>query len=316
MRALVTGGSGFIGRRLISRLERPVVLSREPERARRALGDVEAYAWEAEAGPPPAAALDGVEVIFHLAGENVGARWTDEKKRRIRASRVAGTRHLVAAIAARSSRPRLLVSASAVGYYGDRGDELLDEESPPGDDFLAQLCRDWEAEAARANELGLRVVTPRTGIVLGREGGALARMLTPFRLGVGGRLGAGDQWMPWIHIDDEVGLLLHAAEHDDVAGAMNAVAPEPVRNAAFTHALARALHRPAVLPAPAFALKLAFGEFSSSLLASARVAPRVAERTGYRFHHPTIAGALDDLLGEKPAAPRAEAAAPSEPAHP
>jgi uncharacterized protein (TIGR01777 family) len=297
MRALVTGATGFIGRRLVTLFSRPVVLSRDPTRARRTLGEVEAYAWEPEAGPPPAAALEGVEVIFHLAGQSVAGRWTAERKRRIRASRVVGTRHLVQAIAQRAERPRLLVSASATGYYGDRGDAILDEESSAGDGFLAEVCRDWEAEAFAACDLGLRVVTPRTGMVLGAGGGALARMLTPFRLGLGGRLGTGDQWMSWIHLDDQVGLCLHAAAHEEISGALNAVAPEPVRNRDFTRALARALGRPALIPAPAFALKLALGEVGSALLASARVVPRVAERTGYRFRYPTLDGALADLLG-------------------
>jgi uncharacterized protein (TIGR01777 family) len=305
MRALVTGATGFIGRHLVATLERPVVLSRDPDEARRLLGDVEAYAWQPEAGPPAPAALDGVDVIFHLAGESISGRWSERKKRAIRESRVAGTHHLVAGLAACAKRPRALISASAIGFYGDRGDEVLDEESATGRDFLAEVCRAWEDEAGRARSLGMRVACVRTGIVLGADGGALERMLGPFRLGLGGRLGRGDQWMSWIHLDDELGLLRHAAARDEIDGPLNVVSPTPVRNVDFTTALAFALGRPAILPAPRFALRLAFGELADALLASQRVMPRVAERTGYRFLHPTLDGALVDLLGPGPRPPEA-----------
>lgn len=292
MRALVTGATGFIGRRLVKSLERPVVLSRNPESAKQALGNVEVYRWEPEAGPPPAGVWHGVEAVFHFAGEPVAeGRWNTNKKERIRQSRVLSTRNLVSGIEAQRERPRVLISASAVGYYGSRGDELLDETSTPGDDFLAEVCQAWEAEAGRACALVVRVVTPRIGIVLGEGGGALAKMLTPFKLGIGGRLGSGRQWMSWIHLDDLIGLLLHAAEKE-ISGAMNAVTPAAVTNREFTRALAAVLRRPAIFPVPAFALRLAVGEVASVLLASQRALPRVAEKTGYRFRYPMLVEAL------------------------
>lgn len=297
MRALATGATGFIGRALLRRLESPVVLTRDPAGAKGALGGAAVHGWQPDITPAPADALRGVDVVFHLAGESVASgRWTATKKARIRDSRVLGTRNLVTGIERSKERPRVLVCASAVGFYGSRGDEELDEASAPGTDFLSRVCRDWEAEAAKARALGVRVVLARIGVVLGKGGGALARMLPPFRLGLGGPLGSGRQWFPWIHVEDVVGLLLHAAERGEVDGAMNVVAPEPATNREFTKALAAALRRPAFLPAPAFALRLALGEFAEVLLASQKVRPRAAERTGYRFQHPSVAGALRDLL--------------------
>lgn len=296
MKALVTGATGFIGRRLISWLKWPIVLTRDPARAKDALPDVELYPWDPEAEPPPAAAFGGVDTIFHLAGEPVAAgRWTAKRKQRIRDSRVLGTRNLVAALSRLRERPQVLVAASAIGYYGDRGDELLDELAPPGNDFLANVCREWEAEANRAATLGVRVVTVRIGIVLGESGGALARMVTPFRLGLGGRLGSGRQWMSWIHIDDLISLLLYAVPRH-ISGPMNAVAPDPVTNRDFTRELGAALRRPALLPVPQFALRLALGEMAGALLSSQRVVPRVAERTGYRFQFPKLSEALGQVL--------------------
>lgn len=306
MRALVTGATGFLGRSLLKRLDRPVVLSRRPEKARQLLGDVEAYAWQPEAGLLPAEALRGIEWVFNLAGEPVAeGRWTAAKKQRIRTSRICGTRALVSSMAALEDRPRVLISASAVGYYGARGDEPLDETGKPGSDFLAEVCQAWEAEAERARELGIRVVTPRIGIVLGRGGGALGKMLTPFKLGLGGRLGDGRFWMPWVHLDDVVGLLMHAAESHEVSGPVNAVAPSPATNAEFTSALASVLHRPAIFPVPAFALRLVLGEITSALLASQKVVPRVAERTDYRFNYPSLEEALREAISA-PAKPDQE----------
>ena len=297
MRALVTGATGFIGRRLVRELDRPLILSRRPEVARKILGAAEVHAWNPEEGPPPAEAFEGVEAIFHLAGDSVASgRWTAAKKARIRRSRVQGTANLVEGLRNLKSRPRVLVSASAVGYYGSRGDEVLEEASAPGTDFLAGVSVAWEAEAGRARELGLRVVTVRNGMVLGAGGGALARMLLPFKVGLGGRLGDGRHWMPWVHLDDVVSLMLDAAK-SEISGAMNAVAPEPVINQEFTRTLARVLHRPAIFPVPRFALALLFGELSTLLVASQRVVPRVAERTGYKFRFTSLEEALRQSVG-------------------
>ena len=296
MRTLITGATGLIGRELLAGLKDVVVLSRDPEGAKRRLKGVEVHRWEPEAGPPPAEALEGVEVVFNLAGEPVAeGRWTAGKKRSIRESRTVGTRNLVAGLATLSVPPRVMVSASAVGFYGDRGDEELVESAQRGQGFLADVCADWELEALSAATLGTRVACLRIGIVLAPDGGALSKMLTPFRLGVGGRLGDGRQWMPWIHLDDVVGLLRHAADRE-LSGPVNGVAPRPVTNAAFTRALGRAVHRPAFLPVPRVALRVAFGELSDILMASQRVLPGVAERTGYVFRYPELDGALAAVL--------------------
>jgi hypothetical protein len=256
------------------------------------------HAWSPEVEPPPAEALADVTAVFNLAGEPVaGGRWTEERKRRIRDSRVLGTRNLVAGLAAQEHRPKVLVSASAVGYYGDRGDQIIEESSPPGRDFLADVCREWEQEALAAEQLGIRVVCVRTGLVLAAAGGALAKMLPPFRLGMGGRIGSGEQWMPWIHIDDVVGILLHASQDERVRGAINAVSPTPATNAEFTRELGRALHRPALLSIPRAALRLMFGEMSYVLTASQRTLPTAVERTGYTFEYPDLAPALRAVLG-------------------
>jgi hypothetical protein len=296
MKALLTGATGLIGRGLLGHLEAPVVLSRDPAVAQRKLGGVEARRWDPELGPPPRDALRGVDVVYHLAGEPVApGRWTPEKKRRIRESRVVGTRHLVTGLARLESRPRVLVTASAVGYYGDRGEEELDETSAPGAGFLAQVCVDWEREALAARELGIRVVCLRMGMVLAPGAGALREMLTPFKLGLGGPLGTGRQWMPWLHREDAVGLLLHASRAE-IRGVMNAVSPELVRNAEFARALGRALHRPALLPVPSPMLRIALGGVSAMLVASARVLPRVAVRTGYVFGYPQLDDALRTVV--------------------
>ena len=299
MKALVTGATGFVGPRLLRLLDRPVVVTRNPDRARAVVGHLaeRILRWDPLEGPPPAEAFDGVEAVLHLAGESVAeGRWTAAQKNRIRDSRVVGTRHLVQGIAQAARKPAVLVSASAVGYYGDRGDEELTESARPADDFLAQVCVAWEQEALAAEKAGVRVVTARTGIVLGAGGGALAKMLTPFKLGGGGPLGNGRQWMPWIHVADLARLYVHAAETTGIRGPMNAVAPNPVRNLEFTKALGRALHRPAFIPAPYFGLRLLFGEFAQVLFASQRVIPRVALDTGFTFQYPEIAAALREIL--------------------
>ena len=291
---LVTGATGTIGRRLLSHLPGARVLSRDAARASSRLG-VPAFAWDG-AGEVPREALEGVSAVVHLAGEPVAeGRWTPQKKRAIEASRVEGTRALVASLRKHDAHPTVLVSASAVGFYGDRGDEVLDEASSPGSDFLAGVCVGWEREAREAEALGVRVVCLRLGVVFDREGGALPRMRAPFLAGVGGPLGTGRQWVPWVHADDVVGLALHALEAD-VRGPLDVVSPEPVRNESLTRAIAAALHRPAFLRVPAFALRAALGEVAAVVLASQRVVPRVATASGYRFRHPTLEGALRDLL--------------------
>ncbi|MBI4042072.1 MAG: TIGR01777 family protein [Deltaproteobacteria bacterium] len=300
MRALVTGATGFIGRRLLRQLTNPVVLSRNPEKAKKILGSVEVYRWIPDQESPPKEAFNGVDVVFNLAGEPiVSGRWTESKKKRIFDSRVGGTRNLVSAIEGLGKRPKTLVSASAIGCYGSRGEEILDEADSPGDDFLAKLCKAWEGEALRAAQFGVRVVIPRFGIVLGEEGGALKKMLFPFKLGLGGRVGNGKQWVSWIHADDVVGIMMHAVSREDIKGPINAVTAAPVRNEEFTKVLAQTLHRPASLPVPAFLLKIVMGEMSTVLLSSQRVIPRVADRAGYKFLYPKLELALEAILGKK-----------------
>ena len=299
MTALVTGATGFVGPRLLRLLDSPVVVSRSPERARRAVGNLAGpiFRWDPMREPLPAEALEGVDVIYHLAGESVAeGRWNAAQKARIRDSRVIGTRNLVQGIKQVDHKPSVLVSASAVGYYGNRGDEELTEAASPADDFLAEVCVAWEREAMAAVQHGVRTVTARTGIVLGAGGGALAKMLTPFKLGAGGPLGNGKQWMPWVHVADLARLYVHAADTSSINGPLNAVAPNPVRNSEFTKALGRQLHRPAFMPAPYLGLRLLFGEFAQVLFASQRVIPQVALETGFVFQYPDIASALREIL--------------------
>jgi uncharacterized protein (TIGR01777 family) len=301
MKVTITGATGLIGRalaaRLIARGDQVVALGRDVGRVAARLPGARALAWEVGAGPPPAEALEGSDAVVHLAGEPVADhRWSDAQKRRIRDSRVLGTRSLVAGLAAAGARPRALVSGSAIGYYGDRGDEPLDEQSSPGRDFLAGVVSAWEAEASAAERLGMRVVLARSGIVLAREGGALPRLALPFRLFAGGRLGDGRQWMSWIHLEDEVGLLLHALDRDALSGPVNLVAPAAARNAEMARAIGRALGRPALVPAPTLALRLALGERVEVLLASQRVRPAAAEAAGYSFRFAALQPALNDLL--------------------
>jgi uncharacterized protein len=299
VKVLVTGATGLVGRELCGQLEQPVVLSRDAAHAEQRLGlGVRAFGWLPESGPPPAAAFEGIDTVFHLAGEPVAeGRWTAEKKRRIEDSRVIGTRQLVAGLSGLPALPRVLICASAVGYYGDRGDQELTEAASQGAGFLADVTGAWEAEARAAERYGVRVVMARLGIVLAARGGALARMLTPFKLGLGGKLGDGRQWMPWVHLDDAVGLLLHAARDERLRGPMNVVGPEPVTNAEFTRELGRALGRPAVFPVPRLALRAAFGELSQVMLASQRVLPGVASETHYTFRYPRLGPALDACVG-------------------
>lgn len=299
---LVTGATGFIGSRLCARFrERGIpflVLTRHPEGPRVArLGAQSVYRWDADAELAPAEALSRARAVVHLAGESVAARWTVDKKRKIRDSRLFSTRNLVTAMIQAEPRPQAFVCASAVGFYGSRGDEALTEESAPGHDFLAQVCGEWELGARRAEDAGIRAVSLRIGLVLDRGGGALGRMLLPFRLGLGGRLGGGQQWMSWIHRDDLAGLILFALEEEELRGPVNATAPNPVRNAEFTKTLGRVLHRPTPFPVPAGALRLLVGEFAEALLGSQRVMPELALKAGYRFQYPTLEAALRAALG-------------------
>jgi uncharacterized protein (TIGR01777 family) len=293
MNVCVTGAGGLIGTRLVERLrargDEVTSLSRNPR-------SPDAVAWQPERDPAPAEALAGRDAVVHLAGENVAQRWSDDAKRRIRSSREIGTRNLVAGIEAAEPRPRVLVSSSAVGYYGPHGDEPLDESTPAGEDFLAQVCVAWEREARRAADLGLRVAIVRTGVVLDRAGGALAKMLPFFKLGVGGPVAGGSQYMPWIHVDDVVAIYLAALDGVDWDGPLNASAPEPVTNKHFSSALGRALHRPAVAPVPAVAVRTLYGEMAEIVTKGQRVVPRRPQELGYRFAHADLDEALRSAL--------------------
>ncbi len=303
LRVTITGATGLIGPQLTAALlERGAevtVLSRDPERARSKLGDVTALAWNLLEEAAPVEALSGRDAVVHLAGEPVAQRWSAGAKRAIRDSRVLGTRNLLAGIAALAApeRPRTLISSSAIGYYGPHGEEPLDEDSPPGTDFLAQVCVEWEAEAAKATDLGLRVVLLRTGVVLDAAGGALAKMLTPFRLGVGGPVAGGRQYMAWIHTDDLVGMMLAAIDDERWSGPVNATAPEPVTNAAFSHALGSVLHRPSLLPVPGLALRALYGEMAEIVTTGARAFPAKPLVLGYEFSQPRLEHALRSALG-------------------
>jgi hypothetical protein len=254
--------------------------------------------WGPGAGTIDAAALEGVDAVVHLAGENVGSRWTEQKKRQILESRVNGTRLIAQAIAGLQRKPRVLVQASATGIYGDRGDEAVDESSPPGTGFLADVGREWEAASAPAGQAGIRVVKLRFGVVLSRKGGALQRLLLPFQMGVGGPIGSGRQWMPWLSLPDAVEIVLAAIRDDRLRGPVNAIAGS-VRNAEFTAALGRAVNRPALLPVPGFGLRLVFGEMADeALLAGQRAEPRRLREIGFAHHHPTLDAALQAALRE------------------
>jgi len=301
MRVTVTGATGLIGTRLVAALARRgdevTVLSRDPERARGRLGSgIEAARWDPLHEPAPTAALAGRDGVVHLAGEAVAQRWSAAAKERIRVSRESGTANLVAGLRSADPRPGALVSASAVGYYGPRGDEQVSESEPPGEDFLAQVCVAWERAAQVAEELGVRVAIVRTGIVLDPHGGALAKMLPPFRAGVGGPVAGGEQWMPWIHVDDLVGLYLAALDGPDWDGPLNGSAPEPARNRDFARALGRALHRPALAPVPRFALRALYGEMEQIVTTGQRAVPTRPLALGYAFAHPQLDEALRSSL--------------------
>jgi uncharacterized protein len=298
MKVVLTGASGLIGSKLVEALrargDQVVSLSRSGGGN---AGSVERVQWDPLAEPAPAEALAGAGAVVNLAGEPVAQRWTDEVKRRIHHSRAIGTANLVEGLRTAEPRPSVLVSASAAGIYGDRGDQPLDESSDRGSDFLAGVCADWEAAAVAAIELGTRVVCIRTGVVLDGGGGALKTMLTPFKLGIGGPVAGGKQYMPWIALDDVVGMYLAAIDNEPWSGPVNASAPTPVTNADFSHALGRALHRPALMPVPGFVLQLRYGEMATIVTESTRMLPRRAQEFGYQFKYPELGAALTAALG-------------------
>jgi uncharacterized protein (TIGR01777 family) len=300
LRVTVTGATGLIGPKLVRALQgrgdEVTVLTRDPARARSTLGDVEAVSWELMSEPAPAQALSGRDAVVHLAGAPVAQRWTQAAKRAIRDSRVVGTGHVIDGLRAAGPRPATLISSSAIGYYGPHGYEPLDEDAAPGDDFLARVCVEWEQQADRASELGLRIVQIRTGVVLDGAGGALAKMLPPFRMGVGGPVAGGRQFISWIHTDDLVGIMLAAIDGERWSGPVNATAPEPLSNRDFSHVLGRVLGRPSVFPVPALALRALYGEMAEIVTTGARVLPAKALVLGYGFDQPELERALRSAI--------------------
>lgn len=305
MRILITGGTGLIGRALAADLARDghdvIILSRTPERYTGRLPEgVRAERWDGRTADGWGALADGADAIVNLAGENIaGGRWTAERKRRIRQSRLDAGHAVVQAVEAAAHKPRVVVQASAVGYYGPCGDDIITEDHPPGNDFLADVCVAWEQSTAAVEAHGVRRPILRTGVVLSTEGGALPRMLPPFKFGLGGPLGSGRQWFPWIHIRDEVRAIRFLIEHEDAHGPYNLTAPNPVTNAEFTKALGRVLRRPAFMPVPAFALKLLFGEMATVLLDGQRAVPQRLLDAGFSFTFEEVEQALRDLLSKQ-----------------
>lgn len=299
MRVTMTGATGFIGTRLVDALkargDEVTVLSRDAGRAQRRLG-VDAVAWDWTAGPAPAAALSGRDAVVHLAGEPVAQRWNATVKQRVRDSREHGTRELIAGLESADTRPPRLVSASACAYYGAHGDEVIDEASPAAEDWLADVCVRWERQAERATALGMSVVTVRTGITLHRDSGVLASMMLPFKLGVGGPLAGGRQYVPWIHHGDLIGMYLRLIDATGFSGPINGSAPHPVTNREFSHALGRALHRPAVMPVPGLAARIVAGEVAKYALTGVRMIPGRAGELGYEFLYPEIDPALAESV--------------------
>jgi uncharacterized protein len=298
MRVAVTGATGVIGSALVRELrargDEPTALSRNARRASASLG-VEAAEWRApKTEPLPLDALRGRDAVVNLLGESIAQRWSDDAKREIRDSRILPTQRLVEALAELpdAERPSVLVSQSASGWYGARGDERLDESQPAGDDFLAQFTKEWEAEARKAEELGMRVVTTRTGVVLAQSGGALEKMLPFFKLGIGGPVAGGDQYVPWIHLDDVVGALLFGLDNPEARGPLNVTAPEPVTNKELSKTLGRVLRRPAFAPVPALAVKVLYGEMASIVTTGQRAVPARLQELGYAFRRPDLEGAL------------------------
>jgi len=294
---LVTGATGFVGRGLCNALFKKghdyIALSRAPAVARAQLPHAKRIeAWRPDAEPTPPSALSNTRAVVHLVGEPIAGKWNAEKKRRIRESRVISTHRLIESLSEVETKPSVLVSASAIGFYGEGGDNKFTEDSPPGNDFLAELCQAWEAEAQRAEALGIRVVLVRIGLVLGKAGGVLPALLTPFRMGLGGKIGSGEQWMSWVHLDDVIGIILHALENSQISGQLNATTSSPVKNIEFTKKLGGVLKRPTFFPVPTFALKLRYGEFADFVLMSQRVLPEKTLSSGYEFRHTNLESTL------------------------
>ena len=301
MRILITGASGLIGSAvadaLLARGDEVVGLTRDPEKARPKNPTVNWHAWQATLERPPPEALEGVDGVVNLIGEEINQRLTDEAKRRIRESRVTAARNLIQGIETMAEKPKVFVGQSAIGYYGDRGEKILDEESQPGDGFAAELPAEWEAAEREAEKLGMRTVILRTGLVLTKHGGLLKQLLLPFKLGVGGPLGSGAQYMSWIHLDDEVRLIVWALDNEQVSGVVNATAPNPVTNKEFSKAFGRVLGRPTVIPTPKFAVAALRGrELADAVFGGARVLPRCATDLGYEFRYTEIDPAMEAAL--------------------
>ena len=301
MRVLITGATGLIGSAvadaLLARGDEVVGLTRDPEKAKPKNPTVRWHAWQASSERPPPEALEAVDAVVNLVGEEINQRLTDEAKRRIRESRITASRNLIQAIAATEQKPKTFIGQSAIGYYGDRGAQILDEESGPGTGFGAEIPIEWEAAEREAESHVERVVVLRTGLVLTKDGGLIKQLALPFKLGLGGPIAGGEQFMSWVHLDDEVGLILWALDNDSVAGVINATAPNPVTNREFSKALGRALHRPAAVPVPRLAVAaLRGGELADIVTGGARVLPRRATDLGYQFRNPELDPALEAAL--------------------